>query len=323
MELSHDPRAVGSGGLRLLVNRKTQESSTSFMVSLCLHVFILMIISSVWLVGNRSHSILLQAHVAQAEVLDQQSVEIVFEPTENVLESEPVEVLQEQLADWESPSVELTEYVEVLQQGTDWTDAQVSEPLKREASPASYQGASFFGIPPSGDRIVYIIDMSPSMLVGKYQTRYARAVNEVIEAVQQLREDQQFFVIMFSFKTIKIKLDNSRDFCFANEPNIEALKKRLRNISVSSGTDPREAIVEALKIKPTCIYLLSDGEFNGNQLRNGIYGSRITALELSKKHNSNRCPIHTIGLEDPRTQQELTEIAEASGGTHVFIPPED
>jgi hypothetical protein len=293
------------------------------MVSLCAHVFVLLVISSIWLVGNRSNSILLLSNFEHVDVLDFESIEITLVTPDSVFESEPVAVVEEPLPDQEPPLVELVEYVEAHDQSMAWTDTQVSEPTKRQASSASYRGASFFGIPPTGDRIVYIIDMSPSMQVGKYQTRYSRAVNEVLQAVEQLREDQEFYVIMFSFKTIKINLGTPGEFCYATQDNVEKLKKKLRNIGLSSGTDPREAIVAALKVKPSCIYLLSDGEFNGNQYRNGIYGNRITALELSKKHNLNRCPIHTIGLEDPRTQEELTQIAEASGGTHVFIPAED
>jgi hypothetical protein len=293
------------------------------MVSLCVHVFILLLISCVWVIGNQSSAIQLVAGLNPLDQLDERYVEIVLSETVELIDSRTVEVLEEPLMDLESTLDPVVEDTDSGFELAGWTSEQVSEPTKRNSSLAASPGSSFFGIPPIGDRIVYIIDMSPSMQVGKYQTRYSRAVNEVIHSVEQLREDQKFFVIMFSFNTVKIKLDKNEDFCFANEENVEKLRKRLRQMQLSSGTDPREAIVAALKLAPTCIYLLSDGEFNGNQYGNGVYGNRVTALELSKKRNLTKCPIHTVGLEDPRTQEELTQISKWSGGTHVFIPAED
>ena len=113
-----------------------------------------------------------------------------------------------------------------------------------------------------------------------------------------------------------------RDFCAPTPQNKLRLKQWLSSVRLQSGTDPRVSIVEALKQYPTCVFLLSDGEFNGVRYRSGKYGNKVTAVELAKRYNKSGCPIHTIGLEDSANQLDMTKIARQSGGVYKFVPAE-
>lgn len=306
--------------------RQRHHTTTSFLVSLVFHLVLMLAFSSFWIFARSVNTIRLQACAEQSVELDELSVDLVIPNVVHALELQDLQPPDPEVVQ-EDPPV-MTEAIEYIESGeidselVSLDSSELSDPSTTTSTAPGSAGASFFGIPPSGDRIVYILDMSPSMQLGRYQRRFDRAVTELLNSVDQLRPDQQFFVIMFSFKTVKLRLAGNEEFCFPTDENKRKLKRRLYAINLSAGTDPREAIVSALKLKPSCIYLLSDGEFNGVQLRNGVYRDKIDAYQLSLKHNKNKCPIHTIGLEDPRTQEQLTQISRASGGSYVFVPAE-
>ena len=188
---------------------------------------------------------------------------------------------------------------------------------------AARTGHGFFGIEATGNRIVYLIDMSPSMAAGDYRRRFDRAVDEVLRSVDLLRPDQEFYVYLFCFRNIPMNFGpKARSFCPPTAEYKDQLKRWLQSVRLQSGTDPRVSLVEALKQKPTCVFLLSDGEFNGVRFRSGKYGNKVTAVELAKRYNKTSCPIHTIGLEDSANQIDMTRIAEQSGGIYKFVPAE-
>ena len=55
-------------------------------------------------------------------------------------------------------------------------------------------GHSFFGLEATGDRVVFVVDISGSM----NGRRFFRARNELRQLIESLRENQQFFVIFFN-----------------------------------------------------------------------------------------------------------------------------
>jgi hypothetical protein len=305
------------------IRQRRFQTTTSFMVSFCVHLTIMLLFSSVWLIGHQANPIRLEANADRSIELDDRLVNLDLPTIEDPLETDEVQLPKVELELEEHISSNPFQPSQSELVSFDSEDmAALSEPRKSSGTEGS-SGGSFFGIPATGNRIVYIIDRSPSMQVGKYQTRFQRAVNELLASVNQLQEDQEFQVIMFSFETLKLRIGKNSGFAFATDTNKALLKKKLYSMNLSGGTDPREAIVAALRAEPTCIFLLTDGEFNGEINRNGFYRDKVDAWQLSVKHNKNKCPIHTIGLEDPRTQQQLTRIAESSGGTYVFVPAED
>ncbi len=73
---------------------------------------------------------------------------------------------------------------------------------KPSASGTSGQ-SEFFGISAYGNEFVYVLDMSTSMLEkSRYgRTRFQVAAEELIRLVDNLTEDQKFFVILFCYQT--------------------------------------------------------------------------------------------------------------------------
>jgi hypothetical protein len=298
-----------------------RQSNTSFLCSLVLHVGLLLILSALFINSRGFNQIFLEADVASSEDLETEITLAIEIPTE-------IEYVNLDTADIESPLDDVLEsddnqLLEVS--GLPYDNLQqlvaLSEGTGDSMRAVPGGGDGFFGIEATGNRIVYVIDMSPSMAEGEYGRRYDRAVNEVLSSVDLLRPDQKFYVYLFSFKNVPMQFGPSgREFCPPTPQHKKQLETWLKSIQLRSGTDPRVSLVKALKQYPTCVFLLSDGEFNGVRYRSGKYGNKVTAVELAKRYNQSECPIHTIGLEDAANQADMTKIAEQSGGIYKFVP---
>lgn len=302
------------------ISRNMLRSWMSFGVSCITHLILFLLLTIVVYTANSTGVIVLESNSVTDDSdlynetpmeISLDSEELVFEDTEIEPLDEPLEnqITEDQL-DWSSV---LTEPSEEPADGFD--------PYATELAIADSGG--FFGIEATGNRIVYIIDMSPSMEAGQYQTRFERAVAEVLKSIDQLRDDQEFFVFLFCFEVRPMTFAGKGRFCLPTKSNKTALSKWLNKVRLGPGTDPREALVAALKMKPSCCFLLSDGEFNGRRYGTGKYGGgrgAPTAVALAKKYNRSGCPIHTIGLEDEGSQLDMTQIAEDSNGIYKFIP---
>lgn len=304
--------------------RKLRQSNASFLCSLVFHVGLLLVLSALFINARGFNRIFLEADVASSEVLETEVTLPIEIPTE-------VEYVNLDTADIESPSDDLLESNDdqLLEQSGLELDAlpqlvaltEGAEGTQESMPAAPTGGDGFFGIEATGNRIVYLIDMSPSMAEGEYGRRYDRAVTEVLRSVDLLRPEQEFYVYLFCFRNIPMRFGSSgRDFCPPTPKHKKQLENWLKSIRLQSGTDPRASLVSALKQYPTCVFLLSDGEFNGVRYRNGKYGNKVTAVELAERYNKSGCPIHTIGLEDSANQADMTKIAEQSGGIYKFVP---
>ncbi len=304
------------------VSRNAKRSSTSFFVSMCVHLIVLLLLSVMIMSPRLGGQIFLEssADVATEDLETLMSVSIEFlddvksvESDLSELESLPMEELtpeEDPFLDFAPPEME-----DVSTHLAFESAESMSSMIARESGPG------FFGIEATGDKIVYVIDMSPSMEYGKYERRYDRAVAEVLSSVDELKPDQKFFVYLFSFKKLEMDLgQGSGEFLLPTRDNKLRLKKWLTNIRLASGTDPRESVVAALKKKPTCVFLLSDGQFNGRRFGTGKYKRKQTTVELARRYNKSGCPIHTIGLEDAANQKDMTAIANESGGMYKFVP---
>lgn len=302
------------------ISRNMLRSWMSFGVSCITHLILFLLLTIVVYTANSTGVIVLESTTVSddSDLYNETPMEISLNSEEIVFEDSEIEPLDEPLED--QPIEEQLDWSSVFSEPTE-EQAEGFDPYATELMVADSGG--FFGIEATGNRIVYIIDMSPSMEAGQYQTRFERAVGEVLKSVDQLRDDQEFFVFLFCFEVREMTFAGKRRFCPPTKSNKVALAKWLNNVKLGPGTDPREALVEALKMKPSCCFLLSDGEFNGRRYGTGKYGggkSAPTSVELAKKYNRSSCPIHTIGLEDEGSQEDMTQIAQDSDGMYKFIP---
>lgn len=308
------------------ISRSLQSSGLSLGISVVVHLTMFLILALIFSAAKTDGLITLDLEsvdntsdlyddIAMVELEDPEPVvELAQEELEDTFEDSEIEIPEEAFVDWSAvDALEMEEQIGEF-------SAEQADDTKEEKS----GGSGFFGIEPTGNRVVYVIDMSPSMEYGYQVRRFDRAVNEVLTSVNQLRSDQEFLVYLFCFNTFVMDIEGRGKYCLPTEANKDSLRRWLASVRLQAGTDPREAVVAALNQNPTCCFLLSDGEFNGRRYRNNrIFDNRTTAVNLAKQHNVSYCPIHTIGLEDRGSQRAMTAIAENSGGTYKFVPALD
>lgn len=184
--------------------------------------------------------------------------------------------------------------------------------LKKD--PGYGEGASFFGAYAPGQRFVFVIDSSQSMLEGN---RWATLRRELIRAIKGLSPDQEFYVISFDIGAHPMfDLYPPRGgYLSPSDPNINQLNYWLNSIHHGGATLPASSIGLALRLEPDAIFLLSDGEIQDNT---------VQELRIFNRHReesgktSVSIPIHTVLLHSKIGAATLKIIADENDG--VFTP---
>jgi hypothetical protein len=174
--------------------------------------------------------------------------------------------------------------------GDDWADVP------------PWRQASFFGLKAKGQRFVYVVDCSGSMLD---EARLARAKDELRRSVWRLQPPQQFKVIFYNDEPIPMPGDLPRSADLTSKSQLLAW---LRLIEPDGGTEPRGALAQALALRPDAVFLLSDGEFPEG------------TVEAVARSNRRKVPIHCVDLSGGAAGDQLRRIAHDSGGRYAPRP---
>jgi len=191
----------------------------------------------------------------------------------------------------------------------------MTEEMQRGSSSGMEQGwAAFFGTIAGGQRFVYVLDVSASMASGE---RLTRASAEIMRSIDQLDQKQQFYVILFADRTWQMLGQRASEskMLDATEANKQRLAEWLASPPTGKFTDPRKAMKLALSLNPSAVFLLSDGDFVGDDRRSIAENTEYRI----QYWNQAGVPIHTIAFEDPRGSETLEQIASDSDGTFRFI----
>ncbi|MEE8452566.1 MAG: VWA domain-containing protein [Thermoguttaceae bacterium] len=187
--------------------------------------------------------------------------------------------------------------------------------------------AEYFGTVAEGDRFVYVLDVSSSMDGSSDPngpSRFDRAVSELVRSLDRLRPTQSFYVVLFS-DDVKRMFDETGDarMLEATPQNKRRLQKWLRSIHPRGGTDPHEAIRFAMRLKPSAVFMLSDGDFAGfsNNNADDVLGADSQVGELVGRDNRNPAPIHSFAYEDPQARKNMQALASLTGGRFRYIEP--
>lgn len=170
-------------------------------------------------------------------------------------------------------------------------------------------GGSFFGVGgdkngSAGSRIVYIVDMSGSMIKPLIrQTRFQRVQRELERAILSLHVEQRFMVVMFSDGVQSVGPDS---IVHATDRNKNRVLNAIEKKKPAGHTDPRAAISRALRMKPDTIFFLTDGEFQPNLAQKLMKGNK----ELV---------VHTFTLGDNVGEEVMKLIAQVNSGTYTFV----
>jgi hypothetical protein len=170
--------------------------------------------------------------------------------------------------------------------------------------------AMFFGVSTRGRRIVYVVDNSNSMSSGKFETACA----ELLRSVEQLDEDQKFYVIFFSDTAYPLFYPHSaRQMMPATAENKRRLKYWLDTVQRCLKTKGEEAMRLAFATNPEAIYILGDGAFTDNTVDKVL---SLPDLPVT---------IHTLGFRmKADAKRDMQRIAEKFSGTftEVKVSPE-
>lgn len=180
------------------------------------------------------------------------------------------------------------------------------------AGEGAADGGEFFGLPAEGRRVVYVVDASRSMNhphPGPMKTRFARVKLELVRSISGMRPEQEFFIVYFNDQawpmpapTMKVATASARE-------------KYLRwavEVKAAGQTDPEQALLAALSLRPDVIYFLTDGAF------------KPKIVDVVRAANQRiGVMIHTIGFGDDGGELLLREIALQNRGSYQFIPGEE
>lgn len=144
---------------------------------------------------------------------------------------------------------------------------------------------------------VFVIDKSGSMA----GSNLSRVVAALVEAIDLLKEDQSFQVVFFDDGPYyNPKLPGLSD---ATATNKRIAIDWLYQIQADGGTEPLEAMLEAIQLRPVRIVLLSDGEFDPS------YAGRIT----QSNHTGSEALVKIDCVGVAETVASLQEIARDNG----------
>lgn len=166
-------------------------------------------------------------------------------------------------------------------------------------------GGRFFGVQAKGSRFVYVVDCSGSMAGARLET----VKQEILRSVHALWPAQQFYVIFFSDKAYPMFTpQRTAPMLLPAKPeNLRRAQHWVTQFSLSGGTDPTDAMVQALGLRPDAIFLLTDGEFDPS------------VVETIRKRNKHRIVINTIGFKNSAGEALLRRIASENGGGYRFV----
>ena len=171
-------------------------------------------------------------------------------------------------------------------------------------------GAEFYGLKTRGNKFVFVVDNSLSMGKGRFES----ACHELYYSVTKMSPEQKFYVLFFSDTFYPLYYPTpAPGMVPADRTNKDLLARWLPQVQLVRWTNARGAVEKALAMKPSAIYILTDGAFTDNTSR--------LLLRMPK----GRTTIHTVGMEVRGKHEEtLKRIAEHHNGSyrHVGIDPQ-
>ena len=161
---------------------------------------------------------------------------------------------------------------------------------------------SFFGVRSPGERFIFVLDNSTSMLDGN---RRGMAQSELIRAIKALKWPQQYYVIAFDSETMPLPFG---PYVTSGADQTRKVSQWLSRLTPQDGTLPGNALRQAIGLKPDAVFLLTDGQFDSP-----------TPAKI-KEWNTGHVPIHVIDLGPEKPVEILEQIARDSSGVYRKRP---
>lgn len=300
----------------LPTSERRDGNTIAFLTSLVFHTALLLILAC-WVLtaGKPSEGLLLSADIGETQSTDIEDI-ATFDLSLDALDT------AEESLDAESSELELDIEIEtpitpVI--GTEPSTAMLTSVAAASSADAIIEslkpvsdgrGASFFGAYAEGNRFIYVLDSSRSML----GDRWVYACTKLIDSLTGLKSGQEFYVICFDMETTFLFNGTAQTAKFypADDDTIERVKSWLQTRVLGRATMPAQALTMALKFNPDAIFLLSDGELQDN--------SRMLMRRLNSNTSQYRqIPIHTVHLFSAQGKETLRAIARENKGSFTPI----
>ncbi len=132
-----------------------------------------------------------------------------------------------------------------------------ASPTTKPGRTSNQQGSvSFYGSKSKGNRFVFVVDNSGSMVNGRMLT----TLDQLMSSVNQMTPKQEFYVIFFSDTAYPLYYPNTvDDLVPANKQHKGKLAEWLKTVELCKGGDYETAMKKAFGLHPDVIFLLGDG----------------------------------------------------------------
>ena len=317
----------------------------SWLVSMICHLAVLLLLALMTIASRPEQSTSFTLDMAEAASFDGSAFELALDD-----ELPQAENVSEELSKTVEDRVQRPEDVAVLFRDDEikFEDAALEEGFVKNLSAADLAGidalaearnvgksgatgASFFGLHASGNRFVFIVDSSYSMV-----DKIDDCARELESALRRLEPQQRFYVIFFDNdaelmclgpwdekkKKYRLRSRPEKDLAAATDQNIGALMQWVKTVELQAWTNPSHAVRFTFEnLEADAIFLLSDGELNDR----GATESYLFQHNLIESPYPDRpkIPIHTIGFYSKLGEVALKRIAKEHGGKYSFVPPPD
>lgn len=172
-------------------------------------------------------------------------------------------------------------------------------------------GGHFFGLPPIGDSVVFVVDSSRSMnhpYPPPANTRFKRVQLELVNTIGHMQPEQKFFIVFFNHEAIPMP---ANQLIAATPTSQQRYLRWMIGMKADGKTNPVHAMLIALQLRPETIYLLTDGNLPPK------------VASVIREANGQHVQINTIGFGDDAGEQVLQDIARQNNGTYRFIPEDE
>jgi hypothetical protein len=170
---------------------------------------------------------------------------------------------------------------------------------------------SVFGVEGAGYKFVYVFDRSDSM--SEPQGRpMAAAKAELIASLRNLDRTHQFQIIFFNHAEPVVfnPTGQSGRLVFGDEANRRLAERFVNSISPSGGTQPEDALVIAVNMRPDVIFFLTDGQ-----------DLTLSTIDRVTRLNRGTAYINAIefGAGQGRPNQMMLNLARRNNGKAAYV----
>ncbi len=201
--------------------------------------------------------------------------------------------------------------------GRDRDDWEAVRSVRRFRKKQTDGDVSFFGLRTHSRRVLYLLDVSGSMIFpmdgkgGKREKRIDRTRRALMQSLMDLPADVTFNVALFASGVRAWE----RGLKPADAGNREAALDFLEDRAVVGGTNVYAALEFALRSGADTVFLLTDGEPSVGV----IVDPALLLAETEERTRYGRLVIHTVGLAQDQNAELLTNLAHLTGGRYVAV----